>query len=303
MQKYMDEEIRIPVLSEGDKLYHYTSAAGLKGIVGKEFWITEAHFLNDSTEFQIGTEVFIKMLQKHIWNQNTLEKFVDVLMKELHRLSAMPQIGEKVAFSGDYVLSFSMDDDSTLMWAEYSDFMGYCMKFDFQKLLGCFGKKQIFHGAVVYDFAEQMECVEETFKKMFIENNHCDFISDWRSLNYLNDNQIEEVVLGASVICEVYNMFFKKACFSGEHEYRFVFFAIHDGGPCKGAKRQQLHFRIKDEVLIPYIKEEISCLECLEAVLVGPKNKSDIAIKGLEYFFRNEKLNVEVKKSEMPLRY
>ena len=32
MPKYMDEEIMIPVLSEGDKLYHYTSAAGLKGI-------------------------------------------------------------------------------------------------------------------------------------------------------------------------------------------------------------------------------------------------------------------------------
>lgn len=49
MPNYIDEQIMIPVLSKGDKLYHYTSVAGLKGIVGKEFWITEAHFLNDST--------------------------------------------------------------------------------------------------------------------------------------------------------------------------------------------------------------------------------------------------------------
>lgn len=46
----IDDTSLIPVLSAGDKLYHYTSAAGMQGICGGEFWITESNFLNDSTE-------------------------------------------------------------------------------------------------------------------------------------------------------------------------------------------------------------------------------------------------------------
>ena len=122
-------------------------------------------------------------------------------------------------------------------------------------------------------------------------------------MNNLTDEQIEDVILEAAVICGIYNMFFKKACFSCEHEYRFVFWAIHDGGLCKEEHRKKVYFRIKDEVLIPYIKEHINSLGSLESVLVGPKNKSDIAVTGLKYFFRNEKLDVKVEKSEMPLRY
>ena len=37
--------------------------------------------------------------------------------------------------------------------------------------------------------------------------------------------------------------------------------------------------------------------------MIGPKNKSDIAEKGLWYFFRNMKLDVKVYKSKMPIRY
>ena len=59
-------EMGIPILLNGDKLYHYTSAAGVQGILGKEFWITECHFLNDTSEFQVATEVFLEMLKKHI---------------------------------------------------------------------------------------------------------------------------------------------------------------------------------------------------------------------------------------------
>ena len=52
MTKHLGNENFVPILTEGDKLYHYTSAAGLKGIVEKEFWVTESHFLNDRSEFQ-----------------------------------------------------------------------------------------------------------------------------------------------------------------------------------------------------------------------------------------------------------
>ena len=51
--KHIDDFIKIPQLNNNDLLFHYTSAAGIKGITGGEFWVTESRFLNDSTEFTI----------------------------------------------------------------------------------------------------------------------------------------------------------------------------------------------------------------------------------------------------------
>lgn len=100
-----------------------------------------------------------------------------------------------------------------------------------------------------------------------------------------------------------YNMFFKLPCFEGEHEYRFVFMLGHDGGRYKPEQLWKQHFRVKDEVLIPFIKVPLKSIDSIERVLVGAKNKSDIALKGVQYFFRNLKHDTIVEKSQMPLRY
>ena len=43
--KHIDDFIKIPQLNNNDRLFHYTSAAWVKGITDGEFWITESHFL------------------------------------------------------------------------------------------------------------------------------------------------------------------------------------------------------------------------------------------------------------------
>ena len=61
----IDDTLLIPVMETGGKLYHYTSATGLKGICEGSFWVTEHGFLNDSMEFQVATDVFDEILEKH----------------------------------------------------------------------------------------------------------------------------------------------------------------------------------------------------------------------------------------------
>lgn len=77
----------------------------------------------------------------------------------------------------------------------------------------------------------------------------------------------------------------------------------HDGGLFKPEQLWKQYFRVKDEALIPYIKVPLDSIESVEKILVGAKNKSDIAVKGLQYFFRNKKHDVIIEKSEYPLRY
>jgi len=300
--KHLENKNFVPVLMEGEKLYHYTSAVGLKGIVGKEFWVTESHFLNDRSEFQIGTETYFEILKKYISNTELVQRIIMDLSAEMERLDRIPKVGDRVAYSGDYVISFCLDEDSILMWSEYSDFLGYCIEFDFQKLLDSF-KDVYFHGTVIYDKCEQMKYMEETFQEEFFNGIFGTDVLGWEDLDRLSDEQWQDFISDSSVICELYNMFFKKECFAGEREYRFIFSCMHDGGICPSAAKEKQYFRIKNEVYIPFVKQELRSLESLESVMVGPKNESDIAVKGLEYFFRNEKLDVKVKKSAVPLRY
>ena len=301
--KYLDEYINIPILDEGDKLYHYTSASGLKGICEGKFWVTECHFLNDSSEFQVGTDIFLEVLRKHIIWDDVYEELKSEILREVKQMNE-PDIFDKTgAYSGNYVISFCLDEDSPLLWSEYSNFMGYCMKFDFKKLLACFQDDMLVHGKVIYDHDEQSDCIEKTLEKLFSEHFGLEDFPAWDKMNVMTLAQKKEFISWTSSACVLYNMFFKKSWFQGEREYRFVFMSIHDGGFIKPENRDIQYFRIKDEVLIPYIEKKLDDLNGLESVLIGPKNKSDIAVRGLEYFFRNLKLRVEIKKSEMPLRY
>lgn len=306
-KRTIDDTLLIPVLSPGDKLYHYTSAEGLKGICEGEFWITERSFLNDYTEFQVAKEVFKETLDRHMHNKEKCRLIKDAVSKEVDRLQT-PGLKptDKVAYCGDYVISFSLDGDSPLMWSEYSDFAGYCLAFDFDKLLESFTVKEsaIMHGCVVYDPEEQLALMEKAIEHEFINwPKGFDYISSWSDFDLFSDEDITDFVQFMAVIITGYNMFFKLPCFEGEKEYRLIFSKMHDGGRSTPEQRDRQFFRSKDGVLIPFVKEPLKNLKSLEKVMVGAKNKSDIAVKSLRYFLRNLNLDVCVEKSQMPLRY
>lgn len=130
MLKTIDKTLLIPVLEKGEKLYHYTSAAGLQEICDGEFWVTEKSFLNDIMEFQVATQIFCEVIDKHVMNKICAKELKEKVCDEISRMNRSGAIGERVAYSGDYVISFSLDNDSILMWSEYSGFYGYCMAFD-----------------------------------------------------------------------------------------------------------------------------------------------------------------------------
>ena len=122
----IDDTLAIPVLSKGDKLYHYTSAEGLKGICEGEFWITERNFLNDFTEFQVATDIFGEVLAAHMTNMELCTKINEAVVAEVKRLQSTGlRKGDEIAYGGDYVISFCLNYDSPLMWSEYSDFFSF----------------------------------------------------------------------------------------------------------------------------------------------------------------------------------
>ena len=297
------ESFFIPTLEDNESVYHYTSAEALMGICKKEFWVTESHFLNDSTEFQLGTEIVLDVLKDAIKDEGLAEVLEELVPPKVKDSDVMLHLTKEYTYSGFYVISFCLDSDSALMWSQYSNYIGYCMKFDFCELITSFNAKNIYHGKVLYTREDQRACVEKMMNIALDRRSNILKIPYKNNEGKYDEQQLIEFIDGIVYICLYYNMFFKNECFAGENEYRIIFPMMHDNDETEIVEQTEQYFRVKNETLIPYIKAPMNNLDSLKAVLIGPKNNSDIAEKGLKCFFRNQKMNIEIQKSKIPLRY
>ena len=166
--RYMDAWIHVPLCRKGEKLYHYTTAEGVRGIVeNREFMATKSDFLNDKLEFQYAVEVMERLTEKYIVNTSLRERFFTKLKKEIDRLGIIVPVCD---LDGDchteglsfYVVAFSKLQNNALLWAEFTDFKGYCLEFDYMKLVEGFRHRVFLHGTVIYDEEEQMNGLLES---------------------------------------------------------------------------------------------------------------------------------------------
>lgn len=308
--KYMDEWIRVPLCEKGDKLYHYTMADGVQGIIENgEFLVTKSDFLNDKLEFQHAVEVMGHLTEKYIVNERLRERFFSALKRKIEALgviapSCMTDGAHEEEGLSLYVLSFSKLQNNALLWAEFTDFRGYCLEFDYEKLVEGFRNRVCLHGTVLYDEEEQMNGLLESLLTCIhnlVKEGAKDLSGFFEEDANPSDGSLGLLVDEMAVVCSVYAMFFKKNFFAGEEEYRFVFSPL-----LHRMEEAKPKFRLRDQIFLPYIMVEYECGEDkipLESVMVGAKNNSDITMRGMRYFLRAQGLDVPVLLSDIPLRY
>ena len=301
---YIRDDMGLIALSSDSVIYHYTSAEGLKGLLDGEAWLTERHFLNDPSEFGVANDVILEVLRNHISDKEKCECFCAAFMDEVNRCEKFGEIGDEIAFAGDYVMSFCDECDNALLWSEYSGFQGYCIGFELGTLLDSFEPDRVhWHGRVVYNHEMQVDLVEQMFRNEYFESDCFSSINCWNDLCEPGLDDKDFLIPSLVLLCSIYNMFFKKQHFQGEHEYRIIFSHIHDGGRVKPEEYVPLSFRIRDGVLMPFVKMPFDAKSSIKTIMIGPKNTSDIAAVGLKYFLRSKNMNVDIRKSEIPLRY
>ena len=306
--KYKKDWLPIPKCRAGERIYHYTDLGALKGIVmNHSFWVTKSDFLNDKFEFYYAFKVIQKVCAKVIPNSQN-RKILTRMLKE--RMEFFHGSMTDQILSGWYILSFSKAKDSLLLWTEFAQSQGYCLEFDYKCLTRGIPDGIHLDGSVIYDKKKQQELVENTLYRIVEKKNahrkklREKLLSEDKLVIH---KELHSFVEEFSVCCFVYSMFFKKDCFREEREYRFVFWAFHEQGAKELAQPIiPIHFRKKDQALIPYIEvnykeEERNNPIC--SITAGPKNDSDLAVKGMQYFLRNEKIVIPVRESKIPLRY
>ena len=308
LSENINQWLAIPKCREGEKIYHYTNLSSLKGIVTEHsFWVTKSDFLNDKNELRYAYKVTKKVCEKLIPNARNRALLQKMLKEKVAELNILV---EDQVMSGCYVLSFSKGYDSLLLWTEFAKSQGYCMEFDYGQLRSGIHKKMKMDGYVIYNKKEQCKLVENTFLRILKrkdDGRHILRKKLFSETEIVTEEEMEQFVNEFALCSFLYSMFFKKECFQEEQEYRFVFWAFHeDSGMEMFPELTPIHFRERAQTLIPYI--EISYAHNggqnpIRAITVGPKNNSDLAVKGIQYFLRNEKINIPVYESKIPLRY
>lgn len=307
--RYIDEWIQVPLCNNGEKLYHYTTAEGVQGIVeSKQFIATKSDFLNDKMEFLYALEILEKLVDTYIVNRTMGKAFFQMVQEAMDELaivtpSCQTFCSPKQEAMSFYVVAFSKQENSALLWAEFTDFKGYCLGFDYEKLVLGFSNRAFLHGTVIYDEKTQTECLLEALLSCIrraVQEGRTDLELFFEETGTPKEESLREMARDMALVCSVYAMFFKSEFFAGEEEYRFVFSPLlheHNGKP---------RFRIADQVFLPYIMVQFDGDDMpipLESVMVGAKNNSDIAIRGVRSFLKGQGLEIPVTLSDIPLRY
>lgn len=94
------------------RVYHYTSAPGLLGILdSRKLWASHFHHMNDSEELALGQKVGLELVREHFWEWPDERIRSAVLLAE-----AVADHREEASV---FLVSFSSEPDSLPQWRTY----------------------------------------------------------------------------------------------------------------------------------------------------------------------------------------
>ena len=141
----MGSSVPHPNPSDEPTLFHYTSAAGLIGIIqNRELWATESNYLNDPSEVSFASTVLISRLNERIGrgvSENELHT-AQAAIALLEQAYVDPNSREQYLEDRAFITSFSRSDRSFTLWRMYGGRNGFSIGFDEERLgewvgLGC----------------------------------------------------------------------------------------------------------------------------------------------------------------------
>ena len=274
-------------------MYHYTSADGLMGIIGKEhvkFRFTKYSVLNDTQEGKILKDRYVaicnELSEKGIIDNEVKEAFMGAIEEPIQNYTytfcdGKGTIIEKRNYNFEdlFICSFSRKQDSLSMWNYYvknGGYQGYNIK------ICCPIQKDIRAFRVEYSdehLKEVMMRYAETINK--IGKTGKQYSALLRMLRHY---------LG---FCRLIH---KSEYFKHEDEIRLILTA-------EDAEKKQCKFREKNGILMPYIERDFD-KEILRKITVGPLIEREVAKENLELYLENNGYkDVEIDYSKAPIRY
>lgn len=234
--------------SDASVLYHYTSQAGLKGIIeDKQIWLTHIRCLNDTKEFDSMFHIARDIINSSI---STIDSTVRNQI-----------VGAFESFKNVNVCvcSFSKKRDDLSQWRAYSHGqVGYSIGFLGERIVELCKSEGFYFAKCVYDHKIQYEIIKRGIE-LLVENyanEPLDFIS-----------YLKHLLCALGPIC-------KDPSFHDEEEYRII-------TPAIACTTDNFAYRHGKSSLIPYLKFDLgkdNIPKNIREIIVGPTREQNTAI-------------------------
>jgi len=266
-------------------LFHYTSAAGLQGIIdSSSIWASMIQFLNDTQELQGAISLCQSLLRRR------RDKYEDVHERELLELLAASL--NRVATVNICVCSFSAQPDLLSQWRGYCPPEGgYCIGFVGQMLIDSFKSHKFTVLPCVYDENTKKALLEDVLDFTVPE-----LIAKRRRPTYLSSELLVEGALESffRLFYEVAPII-KDSGFAEEKEWRAVSAPIPATDP-------RISYRPQGGLLKPYYELPLNLRDQPFPIIAGPTPHKDLALKSLVTVVAKNQLPATPQPSRIPFR-
>ena len=278
------EKLCIPAIPMHKEIWHYTDAAGLRGIVSSgNIFASEIHFLNDSREAYYGHELIKKLLEGLKREPGPFVKYFDRLLSEISNFEHL---------HGVYVACFCEEGDLLSQWRGYGGGgTGYSVGINPLTFVHAVDEEWP-NGfevqQVIYDRTAQYAAVAKAVEIGTKVIGDCD------------DVNFERLCTATLSTFSRFLSAFKHPAFSEEREWRLM----------SRINPKTVQFRPRGNILIPYIELDVTSQQLtntgkipLTKIIHGPTLHSDTTKYSVRRLLdESSYLTVMVESSEIPLR-
>jgi hypothetical protein len=221
-------------------LFHYTDAAGLRGIIKSgRLWATHIYYLNDTQEFKYATGVINDLFQRRIDQSSGV---IAERLVQLHN-SYNTHVSIWQSLADAYVVCFCADGNLLSQWRAYAaNGEGFAIEFEPRSLMEALKRDpdvavnaKIFQ--VIYERQSQRQFVELAIEQL---------------VSAMDTNDPQQVLGWVPLVFSEMAFCFKHDAFIEEQEWRLVFIPRSE---------HFLDVRISRGHLSPYASIQISELE------------------------------------------
>ena len=275
-------------------LYHYTSPAGLLGIMNSSsLWMSDSDFLNDSSESDYFYDIYHKATP-HTGETRKEEffQFTTGMFSYYHAsMFASPRQTAHRIKETRYILSMSLDRDNLNLWSYYTknaNSIGYSIGLKEKTVRHLFRKDKdelLLSGKVIYDSDTQMKLLFELYQ---------DYWEQYTTLKHTYQREYLYTKMEDNIVR--YSVFMKNPIFAHENEYRIAVVRLGSNAT------QERLFREMNGALIPYITQSINLRDIVE-LGISPTHRTEFVARSLEELLAAKGINATIYNSEVPLRY
>ncbi len=275
-------------------LYHYTSPAGLLGILNSSsFWMSDSDFLNDSSESNYFYDLY-NIATPYAGETRKEETFrLSAGMFSYYHTSTYwtPRQTSNRIKETRYILSMTFDRDNVNLWSYYTKNaygIGYSLGFKedmFNSLIRQDEEETLLSGKVIYDSERQMQLLSELYE---------DYWELYNTLKHTYQREYLYAKMEDNIVR--YSVFMKNPVFSHENEYRVAVVRLGTNST------QQRLFREMNGAFIPYITQSINLRDVVE-IGISPTHRTDFVAKSLRELLEAKGIDAPIYNSEVPLRY